>query len=324
MQVEGGHLRVVVRRPHANADPPLLLYQPFAGSWPQLHAGDAYFWPLLGPFALATFDPRGIGESTSVFDASPATQASDLVNIAATLRAHYGVEVHVVAISTAACSTVSALRARRDLFASATFVAPLLNPQRTAPDLAEEVARVWSLPPALTSYIPAFLYHVLVLHRSPYSDCHDNLWCMGDFYFPHTYSGSPHYPRPLSTWWRALRAMYGMTLDYACDDLVVDARIPTLVLVGERDLGITPVWHVREWHARMPTARLAIVPNASHALHIEQNHRFVSEVCALAGRAPCPLGESPNSPVVWATAREVMVAASAAVTLSLHVWRMRH
>jgi 3-oxoadipate enol-lactonase len=50
-------------------------------------------------------------------------------------------------------------------------------------------------------------------------------------------------------------------------------RVPTLVLVGDRDVG-TPVEASRVIHQAIPGAHLGVIPSASHLSNIEQPETF--------------------------------------------------
>lgn len=56
-------------------------------------------------------------------------------------------------------------------------------------------------------------------------------------------------------------------------DRLKEVRCPTLVIVGEEDLG-TPVDMAREIHAALPAAELAILARASHLSNLEQPAEF--------------------------------------------------
>lgn len=60
----------------------------------------------------------------------------------------------------------------------------------------------------------------------------------------------------------------------AHDRLYLSARLPTLIVWGERD-GIIPVAHAHAAHEAMPASRLAIFEGSGHFPHVEEPLRFV-------------------------------------------------
>jgi 3-oxoadipate enol-lactonase len=60
-------------------------------------------------------------------------------------------------------------------------------------------------------------------------------------------------------------------LDYA--DRLHEIRIPTLIIVGQDDLG-TPVAASELMHAAIAGSQLAVLPSAAHLSNIEQAERF--------------------------------------------------
>ncbi len=68
--------------------------------------------------------------------------------------------------------------------------------------------------------------------------------------------------------------------------LGVLATVPTLVLVGDRDLQ-TPPDHSRSMAAGMPTANLVVVPNAGHMVMLEHPEAVDAALVGLLDRA-CP------------------------------------
>ena len=59
----------------------------------------------------------------------------------------------------------------------------------------------------------------------------------------------------------------------ATDRLYLAARVPTLIVWGDRD-GIIPVEHAYTAHAAIPGSRLEIIPGAGHFPHAEEPVRF--------------------------------------------------
>ena len=271
-------LRVVTRT--SDLGLPVLLYQPFANVWPQLHAGDKHFLPLSDTYSLLTFDPRGIGGSTGdALSRTAVVDADDLARVAEYAHKRFARDVYVLAISTAGPATARAVALHPKLFRAATFVAPVVDMAHTRGALLAEIERVWGISPGVTLRLPALAQQTLVLLRTPYLRCHERLWCSGEFYGPYTYAYSAYYPTPLWTYVQIGHAMLAYANGDATDTMRMDAEarfaLPVHFVTGAHDYGITPVstleTYVRDVSARAAVRpRLTIVPNASHAVHIEQ------------------------------------------------------
>ena len=197
----GAHLRVLTRT-HDDALP-ALVYQPFAGAWPQIHAGDRVFAPLADTFTLVTYDPRGVGRSTGTFDAS--THRDDLAAVCVHASAR-AARVFVVSISSATHDTLMLAAAPPVPLAGVLIASP--NPPTS--DLlwthwAPAIHRVWGVSPSTLARLPPLARLTLMLLRTPYHKCRDALLCSGEFYNPWTYAGSKHYAHPLWTTCRRAR-----------------------------------------------------------------------------------------------------------------------
>jgi pimeloyl-ACP methyl ester carboxylesterase len=59
------------------------------------------------------------------------------------------------------------------------------------------------------------------------------------------------------------------------DRLYLAARLPTLLVWGERD-PVIPVEHARAAHAAMPGSRLEVFPDAGHFPHMDEPERFAT------------------------------------------------
>lgn len=66
-------------------------------------------------------------------------------------------------------------------------------------------------------------------------------------------------------------------------ELITGIRVPTLVVVGDRDPA-TPPERAQEIQSRVPGARLEVVPNAAHLLNIEQDVVFDAALMSLLDR----------------------------------------
>lgn len=60
----------------------------------------------------------------------------------------------------------------------------------------------------------------------------------------------------------------------AMDRLYLSARMPTLIVWGDRD-NIIPVGHAYAAHEAMLGSRLEVIPGVGHFPHVEEPHRFV-------------------------------------------------
>ena len=276
---DGARLRVLTRGSDARL--PHLLYQPFAGAFPQIDIGDPYFLPLTDTFVISTFDPRGVGESTGTFDAG--THADDLLAVARHVSPD--APLHLLSISSSTCPSVEVLRREPHRFASAVFTAPSSHSaRRNRPYLLAEIERVWGVSPDRTSRLPALVQALLMTMRTPYARCHARWMCSGDFYHPFRYWDAPHYPRPLRTWQSAFEAMMVSIAapQPGCDELSLPPSIPVLIVAGAEDYGLTPIALTREWAAQLRDkggcVRFEVIPNASHAVHLEQTAAWADHV----------------------------------------------
>ena len=59
-------------------------------------------------------------------------------------------------------------------------------------------------------------------------------------------------------------------------------QIPTLLIVGANDAKFVAI--AREMHARLPNARLAVVDDAGHNVHLQQPDRFTALITAFLHR----------------------------------------
>ena len=66
-------------------------------------------------------------------------------------------------------------------------------------------------------------------------------------------------------------------------ELIRDIRLPTLVIVGDKDPA-TPPEMAEEIRSRIPGARLEVVPDAAHLLNIEQDVVFDAALTSLLDR----------------------------------------
>lgn len=281
IQVDPGvHLRVLTRS--SSPTLPVLLYQPFAGTWPQIHAGDAYFLPLTDSFSLVTFDPRGVGSSTGSFDS--ASELSDLLQVAEYAKAKYG-RVYLMGISTSGPISIQALVHSPHLFEACIAVSPVINSEKALPLLVQEVERVWGVPASVFLSLPSVFQATLALLRLPYYKCHDRVLCTGEFYNPWTYAESPYYDHPFLTYLQAGVAMlrHLKTSSSNVENLTRFER-PLHIVWGEHDYGLTPVSITREYAIRAAN-RYTELKDASHAAHIEQPEAFQESVRQMLPKA---------------------------------------
>lgn len=89
----------------------------------------------------------------------------------------------------------------------------------------------------------------------------------------------------------------GQTIN-ASDRLYLAARVPTLLVWGDRD-AIIPVDHAREAHARIENSRLEIMEGLGHFPHVEDPERFVAVLTDfLDTTEPGPIGPEPLRDVI--------------------------
>ena len=291
------HLRVLTRT-HDDALP-ALIYQPFAGSWPQIHAGDHIFLPLADTFTLVTYDPRGVGRSTGAFNASAHRSDLEAVYTHAAARAS---RVYVVSISSATRDTLSlAATPPADGKLAGVLVA---SPTPPTMELlwtywSPAIQHVWGVSATTLERMPMLAKLTLMLLRTPYHKCRDVLWCSGEFYNPWTYAGSVHYPHPF---WTYLQAGMGMLAPQAAetDAYPQHLSVPHVHFWwGEHDPPAA-------WNAayadmvRSGGKRVTVVPGAAHAAHLEDPGAFQTAVRSLVPRAE--RGVAPPAPATTRSA----------------------
>ena len=66
-------------------------------------------------------------------------------------------------------------------------------------------------------------------------------------------------------------------------------RIPTVVVVGDRDL-MTPVNHARALAAAIPGARLEVLPGCGHMVMLERRRELNHAILGVAGDLPAAVG----------------------------------
>ena len=89
----------------------------------------------------------------------------------------------------------------------------------------------------------------------------------------------------------------GQTID-ATDRLYLAARVPTMIVWGERD-AIIPVEHAHHAHAEIENSRLEIMEGIGHFPHVEDPERFVAVLRDfLAATEPGPVGPEPLRDVI--------------------------
>ena len=291
----GEHLRIVSRT--FDETLPVLVYQPFAVAWPQLYAGDKVFAPLADSFTLVTYDPRGIGGSRGGALDNDALYEDLIAVLEYAARRSASQRCFVVSISSSAAATVVAAHRRSDLIEGVLFAAPVLQPfHLIMPYYEAAVADVWGVPPAVFRRLPSLAQVTLTLLRVPYHACHRRWLCSGEFYNPWTFAGSPLYPMPFLTYTQAGLAMMriitansrnasaGPATPSDMHMQLTDIDVPVRFLAGETDFTFTPETHAYADALGAPVQR---VPNASHAVHLENPVAFRDAVRALlpAGNA---------------------------------------
>lgn len=89
----------------------------------------------------------------------------------------------------------------------------------------------------------------------------------------------------------------GQTID-ATDRLYLAARVPTLIVWGDRD-GIIPVEHAYSTHEKVENSRLEIMEGLGHFPHVEDAERFVSVLGDFIDTTDAgPIGTAPLRDVI--------------------------
>jgi 2-succinyl-6-hydroxy-2,4-cyclohexadiene-1-carboxylate synthase len=70
----------------------------------------------------------------------------------------------------------------------------------------------------------------------------------------------------------------GAGVDHSMLDRLADVDVPTLLIAGALDTAY--VGHGRQMQRLLPHARLSVVPNAGHAVHLERPELFAAEISA--------------------------------------------
>jgi alpha-beta hydrolase superfamily lysophospholipase len=296
---DGCRLRVLTRG--RSEDLPALVYTPFAWTFPAIHSGDHVFLPLSDDFLLVTYDPRGVGGSVGPPARSFEEYVDDVLTVAQYVRRRFGRDA-VYAAGTSSGATLVAYAAHRSphLFHHILLNGPSLNFTRQLETSFQGIRDVWGVPVPVARALPAAISGVLVMLRVPFHDCRVHWWCRIEFFTPLTFMFSPYYRWGASTFFQAARAFSELrslpgifTYDLTA---IVDYRVPVTLLSGEHDHYMANVADVAAYarRVRAPRTRHVVLPNASHALHIEQNDRYCDVVRDMA-RAGSSAGQAEAS-----------------------------
>lgn len=294
----GVHLRVLTRGRDESL--PLLVYTPFAWTFPALHSGDRIFMQLQDTFLLTSYDPRGVGASAnSSAPTSSADFVDDVVGVAQYVRRRFGKrKVYALGISTGGTFVARAAQRAPDLFYHVVADGPTINATEQYENSLQGVEDIWRVPKFVSRHmLPMTVFGSLVMLRLPFHECRTKLWCTSDFFTPLTFMFSDLYKHGASVFVQAALALgdasrledasrYGLL-----DQEVMRYEAPITFVAGQYDAYLANVAtlkrYVRAINANaLPSgaghADLVVIPNASHALHIEQTPAFLSIVRSVA------------------------------------------
>ena len=286
----GVRLRVLTRGRDAGL--PLLVYTPFAWTFPAIASGDRMFLRLDDAFMLTSYDPRGVGGSANSTPPSTTDDfARDIADIATYACRRFGKrKVYVLGISTGA--TFAALAAHRSphLFHHVIANGPTISMQEQYENCLRGVADVWRVPVFISRHVlPLAVFGVFVMLRLPFHRCRSEWWCDSEFFTPLTYMFSDHYKHGVTTFFQAalafdaVKGMSDVQTHGLAERGLFKYEVPITFVGGEFDTYMANVDTLRAYVDRTRAASrssvsLVVVPNASHALHIEQMDAFLDLV----------------------------------------------
>jgi pimeloyl-ACP methyl ester carboxylesterase len=286
----GVRLRVLTRG--RDAALPVLVYTPFAWTFPAITSGDRLFLRLEESFLLASYDPRGVGGSSN--STPPLTTddfARDIIDVAEYACRRFEKEkVYVLGISTGATFAAIAAHAAPHLFHHVVANGPTISMSEQYENCLRGVEDVWRVPTFVSRHLlPLAVFGVLVMLRLPFHRCRSEWWCDSEFFTPLTYMFSDHYKHGASTFFQAAIAFdavqqLGDVRTHGLGDRGLYAyNVPMTFIGGEFDVYMANVDTLRAYVHRASTVSrspvsLEVMPNASHALHIEQMDAFLDIV----------------------------------------------
>lgn len=279
----GVRLRVLARG--ASDALPVLLYTPFAWTFPAIHSGDHVFLPLATDFIMLTYDPRGVGGSEGGRAASFDDYVTDVAALAAyACRRFNKSAIYASGTSSGATIVAHAAHLYPERFAHILLNGPSLNFTRQLETSFWGIEDVWGIPAPVARKLPTVVSGVLVMLRIPFQDCRTRLFCRMEFFTPLTFAGSRYYRWGAAVFFQAALAFAELmdlpgTLTYDLTALRA-FDVPVTVLSGEHDRYMANVNDTAAWAASLatPQTRHVIVPGASHALHIEENAAYCDVV----------------------------------------------
>ena len=280
-------LRVLTRGRDATL--PVLVYTPFAWTFPAITSGDRLFLRLDGTFLLTSYDPRGVGgSSNSTLPSSTDDFARDIVNVAAyACRRFDKKRVYLLGISTGATFAAIAANRAPHLFHHVIANGPTIHMSEQYDNCLRGVWDIWRIPSVVSRHVlPLAVFGVFVMLRLPFHRCRTEWWCDSEFFTPLTYMFSDHYKHGATTFFQAALAFgaVGALTDVRTHGLgdrgLLNYEAPITFVGGEFDVYMANVDTLRHYVTRARVASrasvlLAVVPNASHALHIEQMDAFL-------------------------------------------------
>ena len=292
----GVRLRALTRG--ADESLPVLVYPPFAWTFPTIASGDHLFLRLARDFLMLTYDPRGVGGSRDTPRAASVDDyVADVVGMAEYAHRRFGA-ARVYALGTSTGATLVALAAQRapHRFAHLLLNGPALNMTRQMETVHHGIHDVWRVPRWAMPYLPTPVVGVLTMLRVPFHTCRTRLICDMEFFTPLTFAGSAYYPSG-GTRVFAEAALAFADLQHVAGmrtfDLWRDApsfAVDVTMLSGEHDTYMAHVGDVAEYARAVREAtreaagaaagaarvRHIVVPNASHAVHLEAREAFLA------------------------------------------------
>lgn len=277
---EGVRLRILTRGD--SADLPVLVYTPFAWTFPAIVSGDHHFMPLADTFLMTTYDPRGVGGSANSTAATSVEHfIDDLIDVSRYAIRRFGKQkVYLLGISTGASFAVHAAHRQPALFEHVISNGPTVDLIEQNRENYLALHEIWRMPQWLLPLLPRVIAGVFLMLRVPFHSCRSQFFCAMEFFTPLTFGGSEYYTSGLRVFLQAARTFEAAL---ALDDVhtigigsLGAMPVPHTFLIGKHDKYMANATRVREYvHARRTACTyLHIIEDASHGWHVEQPHVF--------------------------------------------------
>ena len=287
-----GDVRLRVLTRGGDASLPVLVYTPFAWTFPAIVSGDPLFMQLFDSFLLTTYDPRGVGgSSNSTAPICSDDFVRDIVDVASYARRRFAKEkVYLLGISTGATFAAIAAHRAPHLFHHVVANGPTIDVVQHYERCLQGVQDVWKIPTFASRHLlPSAVFGVFVMLRLPFHRCRTEWLCDSPFFTPLTYMFSDYYKHGAKTFFQAasgfdaVRHLSDVAAHGLADRNIYTYDTPVSFVGGEFDAYMANIDTLRSYVAearrasRAPVS-LTVVPNASHALHIEHTPRFLDFV----------------------------------------------